>query len=158
MLLATLRNGLPFAVSVRRTKTFLLVAGVAFLAIGGVARADGAIPNCIHYSNLTSLSIALPQNDPRTAGGSQAAWLYRWDGSAWRYTNRSVQARAYAGGIWYDNAGSMVSSMQFTLQRNSGYYLLKQQVVGPRGDSVVYWASYYQNYYGASAYTSYCTA
>ena len=86
-------------------------------------------------------------------------WLYRWNGAAWSYTYRYAQARASAGGIWLDAAGSMITSMQFSLQRNSGAYALLERVVGPGGgDGVVFWARYYLNYWGGGGYTDYCTS
>lgn len=142
----------------RRTAASLAIAGLMLLGTSAVAHADGAIPNCTHGTlNTTALSIALPQNDPRTAGGARTDWLYKAVAGAWRYTGLSVHAASYAGGVWY-SGGHMVNQLAFYLRPGSGHYIVKEAIWSPRGGApVVYWAPYYQNHMG-NYFTRYCSA
>jgi hypothetical protein len=64
-------------------------------------------------------------------------WLYRWNGSAWAYTETSFFAKylyggTIGGGIWVDSRNMALPSMvwQFTLPRNAGYCKIYAQMVG----------------------------
>jgi len=115
----------------RRGIAVLLVLGAAISAMLGLAStasASAALDGCDHGSRAV-LTLTMPSAANYT-GLVDDAYLYHWNGSSWAYTG-VVSRRIGANGFWQTPSGGITQINQFTMARNSGYYLVWNRVWSP---------------------------